>query len=687
MIADRETVWQTAATDLKRIALFVLGLDVGMAVVMGLVRNGMPGLWELPMAFAAVAAFAITAPFHLGSRFSSARLHLHLFGLLVAIAGLFALALTYLGMVGIWAVYVLALASAAPIAWSVIRDASARRSMVWLALLVAVVLLLGLDYAGTKYSSFFADILALSGRTDGDQFFQGGLVASIVEFGFPTTAIDGLQRLHYHVGFNWITARVVGAVSGDPIAGVVASKIFLLVPLVWFAVGLAATIWRVTLAPHLRISPLAMTGTMLLFLVVATYVDLGNIVYESESMLTGAALGALLFPGALLLAIDREAPPRHRNLAIAACSLGLWPLAAAKISMSFVFAGVFGACMLLACGLRSRALWVSGLLCAIAFALGFVMFNSPGAQGAEWMGHIYYFEYGFDRGRWLLPFLGHLETIIALLFLWWLHDELSPARRYAICVLLAGAAVANIPVLLLRIEGGNAIYFLFAQAWLATTINVALFPSALAKAARKLGAVHRWLPAGVAALLIVGMVAQSVDYATWRFNGFVSASALLRTGDRSYYADDKRRVWRDDRKRALKEMGLAELIVAPPAPPMAEELADRLRALRQELGAEAAVFVPAENEAYWDMARDCDAKSLFPLAIARLPQIMGYYARQDACRQDAAWLGFPPPPAQPALLQTPEAVCGRAIEKGFRQIIWVDSMSASGVRVVPCVQP
>ena len=109
-----------------------------------------------------------------------------------------------------------------------------------------------------------------------------------------------------------------------------------------------------------------------------------------------------------------------------------------------------------------------------------------------------------------------------------------------------------------------------------------------------------------------------------------------------------------------------------------------MQALHAEFGASAAVFVPAENEAYWEMARDCDAKSLFPIAVAGLPQVLGYYPKQETCRQDAAWFGFPPPPAQPLLYQTEEAVCRRALETGFRTVIWVGSLAPADVRVVPC---
>ncbi|WP_119300360.1 hypothetical protein [Dongia deserti] len=684
MIADRDAVWSTALDDLRRIAVFVLALNALLAVIMGLLRNGMPGLSELVSVFAAISTLAITAPFHAGRLFSTPRLHLQLFGPLIVAAGLVALALTYLGRIGAWSIIVLAAISAAPIIWQVARGASIRRAPLWLGLLILSALLLGLDFAGTKYSSFFADELALFGRTDGDQFYQGALVASLANFGLPSMAIDGLQPMHYHFGFNWITARVSAAVPGDPIAAVVASKIFLFVPLIWFVVALAAGIWRAALLPQLRVAPLAAVGSIALFILLATYVDVGNIVYESESMLAGAALGLLLFPGVLLLALDRDASRSWRMIAVVICSLGLWPLAACKISMGFVFAGVFGISMLLVHGLRRAELWVGGVLSVLAFGTALLMFNDPGSEGAEWLGRIHYFEYGFDRGNWLLPVAAHVETILALLFLWGLWGELNPWRRQALCALLAGAAVANIPVLLLRIEGGDALYFLYAQAWLATTINVALFPRLWAVSARYLRTIRPWLPAGLATLLLVGLIAQGASYATGRFNSFVSASALLRTGDRSYYADDKKRVWREDRKRALQEIGLAKLLTGSPAQPDGAALAERLRALRAEFGTSAAVFVPAENEAYWEMARDCDAKSLFPIAVAGLPQVLGYYAKQETCRQDAAWFGFPPPPAEPALHQTEEAVCRRALETGFQTVIWVDSLAAEDVRVVPC---
>jgi hypothetical protein len=215
---------------------------------------------------------------------------------------------------------------------------------------------------------------------------------------------------------------------------------------------------------------------------------------------------------------------------------------------------------------------------------------------------------------------------------------------------------------------------------------VALFPKVWAASARYLRAISPWLPAGLATLLLIGLIVQSTSYVTWRFNGFVSASALLRTGDRSYYADDKRRVWREDRKRALKEIGLATLLAGSLTQPDGAALAERLRALRTKFRTNAVVFVPAANEAYWEMPRDCDAKSLFPIAVAGLPQVLGYYAKQEACRQDASWFGFPPPPAEPAMRQSETAVCQRARETGFQTVIWIDSLAPEDVRVVPCAE-
>ena len=185
MIADRDAVWSTALDDLKRIAVFVLGLDVLLASIMGLLRNGMPGLWQLVAVFAAVSTFAIMAPFHAGRFFPTPRLHLLLFGPLIFAAGLIALGVAHLGPVGAWIVGALAVVSALPIIRQSIRGTSAGRAALWLGLLILSAVLFGIDFAGTKYTGFFADQLALFGRTDGDQFYHGAVVASFVNFGIP----------------------------------------------------------------------------------------------------------------------------------------------------------------------------------------------------------------------------------------------------------------------------------------------------------------------------------------------------------------------------------------------------------------------------------------------------------------------------------------------------------------------
>jgi hypothetical protein len=182
------------------------------------------------------------------------------------------------------------------------------------------------------------------------------------------------------------------------------------------------------------------------------------------------------------------------------------------------------------------------------------------------------------------------------------------------------------------------------------------------------------------AVLIVGYA----SYSEFRTRGalFVDANALLRSGDLSYYADDKRKVWRDDAKRALKEFGLAKVLTMPAAAPTGLPLAESLRQARASLGDKAALYVPVGDAGYWSLVIDCDGRSLFPVAMAGLALIDGYVPKQSECPQEIALRGFGIPPDQRPE-ETRDSICLRARDKGFERVLWLAGDGSPG-DVIEC---
>jgi hypothetical protein len=194
---------------------------------------------------------------------------------------------------------------------------------------------------------------------------------------------------------------------------------------------------------------------------------------------------------------------------------------------------------------------------------------------------------------------------------------------------------------------------------------------------------HRLAP--VAAIVVAVLAAGYASYGELRARTslFLTANALLRSGDLSYYADDKGRARRADAKRAVEEFGLGHLLTAPAAVPTAEVFAEDLRKLRRSEGPGLALYIPNSNKAYWELVVDCDGKSVFPVAEAGLAMIQGYVPRQADCPQEFALRGFATPPdVRPE--ETPDSICVRAREKGFSRVAWLETLQVTEVKLLDC---
>lgn len=681
-LTGAEIEWAQAFRRQRAAARFVLALLAPLAILTILARSGLPHYWPMMSAALAVTAVAISLPFHVVDRLGSDKQRALWLGSLTLLAGFVALLPTYLPVVGLWIVAVVGLLSGG----ALLVRGRAGGVTIWIALVLLTAIYLAFEIGGNKYVNFFSDRLALFGRTDGDIFAEGAIVGSILSYGWPSMAIDGLAPLKYHVGSLWAAARIGDAGGADSIpsgyiAAIVYTKIFVLVPLLIWAALQATILFHAILRPGRAIGAAGLVLVLGLVVFAIPVAGLGLASFNSETMSLGAALALLVFPGAFLLASDPASEARTRHLAWAAAALALFPIGSAKISMAFVLAALFGWWLVRIEGPRRPAFWLWGAVGFLAFLGAFLMFNDTGAMGAQFFGKPYYVEYGFERGEWWLPITFQIETIAALALVA-LVISAGPARRLTIETLLVAALAGNLPGLLMYIQSGNAAYFLISQAWIAIPVLAALLPAALEAIGAWLRRFNRWAPAA-ATVLAVAVVGYA-SFSEFRTRGalFVDANALLRTGDLSYYADDSRKAWRNDAKRALKEFGLAKVLTMPAAPPTGLKLAEQLQDIRRSLGDKTALYVPAEDTSYWDLVSDCDGKSLYSVAMAGFAMINGYVPRQSDCPQEIALRGFGiPPDVRPE--ETRESICQRARDKGFEDVLWYHTPGAAG-SIVEC---
>lgn len=640
-------------------------------------RFNMPSEPLLNLATFSVTVFTLSVPHAIGKRLSSDKARALWLGPLTA-AGIFAALLpSYLGISGVAVTLMLAMLALIICA----RRTAAMPLGTWLLLLGAAAYL-AFELGGDKYANFFADRLALFGRTDGDIFSEGAIVGSIRSYGWPSYGIDGLAPLKYHVGAFWLAGRLNAAGGGDYITSVVAMRIFVLVPLLIFAALQAAILFHAILRPDRSLNMTALIGCLGLVIFVFPYAGLGFATFKSETMSAGAILALLVFPGLYLLGSDRETSARMRHAAWAVAALAFFLIGGAKISMAFVIAFVFAWWLLRTEGLKSLAFWLWGGLGFLAFLAAFLMFSDRNEMGSEFFGTPYYVEYGFARGDWWIPVTYQIETIAALALLGFACIR-SAARRLSIETLIAAAIAGNLPGLLMYIQSGNAAYFLVSQAWVAIPVLTALLPGAFDALRIRLRRLHRLVP--VAGVIVAVLAAGYASYGEFRTRTslFLAANALLRSGDLSYFADDKARARRADAKRAVAEFGLGYLLTAPAAVPPGEAFAEDLRKLRKAEGPGLALYVPNSNTAYWDLVVDCDAKSVFPVAEAGLAMIQGYVPRQADCPQEFALRGFgQPPEVRPD--DSPESICLQARDRGFQKVAWLETLDVTEIKLLDC---
>ncbi|HWA48938.1 MAG TPA: hypothetical protein VG742_11720, partial [Dongiaceae bacterium] len=336
-LAGAQVDWAELGRQQRRAAWFVAWLVLPLAALMLLARDGMPQYRGLMLAGMCVTAVALYLPFYLTRRLPSEKSRVLWFGPLVIVSGFAALAATYLGSA---AVYVLFAMAAAVILPKVLSNRGVATWQWWL-LWLAATLYLAFEIGGNKYANFFADRLALFGRTDGDIFSEGAIVGSIRSYGWPSYGIDGLAPLKYHVGALWLAARLNDAGGGDYIAAVVAAKVLVLTPLLIFAALQATILFHAILRPGRAVGIAGLIGALGLVIFVMPYAGLGFATFASETMSLGAALALLVFPSLYLLGSDPDSSRGARHLAWAAAAVAFFLIGGAKISMAFVLALIF----------------------------------------------------------------------------------------------------------------------------------------------------------------------------------------------------------------------------------------------------------------------------------------------------------------------------------------------------------
>jgi hypothetical protein len=642
-----------------RLGLFAVALSIVITAILFAMRLGLP---NPPLAIllgpAIVAVTVLPALLWGGSIWAGP---LAVIGLLVACG------LAALGTVGFALLWLAALTSGV-IALRRLRDdafLSPRRVIAWLLLLLAAALLSTLLIAGSKYTNFIADQLLLYGRTDGDVMFHGAIINAYRYFHFPSTGIDGLHLLRYHTGVDVLAAAIAGGAGVDALLGLVILHVSVLFPLAVFAVGWGGLLFGQALLPV----GLRALGAASAAVIAALLIQCGSwneLSLQGEPMLFSGTLFVLMAPPIILELLARRADAR---IALGAAILAVPLLSLAKVSTGAIWCALIGWLVLRLIGPKRPTFWIAAVAMTALFVGSVLLANDPGHSGAVLFGTPYFVEIGFKAGIYLLPLALHATLLVVIGAFLLLKDVIpEPARRMLIEAFLVTALAANVPGLVLDIPGGDAFFFYSALNWLMAPV-LAMVIASLPALIPQLQPSRRRFAWPLAGLALLALLVDAGLRADTRFYTAVSGAALVRTGDTTYYADDKRKVWRTDTARALSEHGLIGLFALQPPSPSGASLASALTTAKS---ADAAAYIPPESD-YWNFVPDCDGRSLWPMAVAGVPLIDGTVPVQAECPQEFALLGYGTPPERRSRLDE-AALCQRADAAGLPVVMQIESL-------------
>jgi hypothetical protein len=661
-----------------RIALFVTALSILLAGSLLTARWGLPtNLASVVLTFA-IGLWPVLGPVALCGYIKIAGLSSACDGVLSVVLLLLPFAVVKLGLIGEVTIYCGA-AWFAWIAWQRADTPWSTRTAGALLLVLSLAALFIIQIGGTKYVNFFADQLALFGRTDGDVFGHGAITNSLRYFGVPSMGIDGIRQLHYHVGVNILAAALAKARDLDAIFAIVLVKVLVLTPVLVRIVASAAHLFCQSLAA--TVGTLRLLGWVLGIVALLPLSNVGNARLASESMLLGGILLLCVMPSMLLHWNQQETANRvHWSFWLAMIPL----ITVSKVSGGAIWFGLVGYTAARTFGLQNLRTWTIAGVALILFAAALWLASDPAGMGGRWFGTPYYVERAWDNNDYLMPMRIQLEWLGALAGLWMLtrHRHAQASRRIWEPMLVV-AVGANLPGLLMQIPGGDAYYFITVSNWLALPVLIgacAVLQGRVGKARTS----QRWIKRGLVLALAVAAIWPSVPEVRLGLRHFVAGSALLRSGDLSFYDNDNKRPVREDAERAWDILDHKTLLSGPRAVAPADGLLAKLIELRGERGNTAALYVSPGVADYWNYLRDCDLAATFPMAMAGVQMIDGYNPDQRVCRQEISRRGYPDVPERRVSKNDTE-LCALAQERRINAIYVIESLTdRSHDRLLAC---
>lgn len=697
---DRQSGVPTAHDKIGRMtSLAIAGFLIGLIAALGmsLARIGFSGHGPATITALIWLAFLLFAPLALLRRLAasgqSQRLLVgpsHLLAFVVVVAA------SYLGLVG---TVVLALASLVACVDLRLARRPAPTSfrgqamVAWLALLV-MGLLFAIELAGTKYGSFIADLTAEYGRASNDVYYHWSLANALRWFGTVGIGVDGIVPVTYYPSVHLLAVRLAEAAGSDTSLAFIALRAIVLAPLMLVGFAGLALIMDRTGKLH---GAWALALLMTISLAISV---LHNGAFDSESFVFGLLFFAWGTISLIAIGESGKSTPSDR------ATIAAWATATILIVMTCVTKVSVGLILLCLAGYVAlrvhwrRPIYFVGLGALLA-VIGGISLYLVAPRGAARIGGGGIAENFFVDTDPLRPLVIYGTAIIAFLLAilsaggpYALWSSLRRGREMRIELLLGCIAAATVPALAFAMVDRGAQYFTSVQIWFSGAVLIATLPAAadrLKSVMDRRRATTR-LPWAVGPTLLylppfLLLAINLPDFLKERGNQLISASLLVRTGDLSYYTDDKKRVVNADANRGrhlLSESSFwhPEIGATPMGP-----LVNALRALQREYGTSLAAYAPPTDTAFWDVRSSCPGKPLTAFALAGVPLLDGLPPLWSECAfGDRAVYGLETIPARAndTVLDDP-ALCQLAVRRGFSAVYRIESLDGLALnRLVTC---
>jgi hypothetical protein len=680
-------------------SLAIAGLLTGLIAALGMsiVRIGFSGNGPAMATAVIWLAFLLFAPLALLRRAATdPRSQQFLVGPSYLLAFVVVVAASYLGLIGTVLLALSIVLACVDLRWAR-RPASAssrgQAVAAWIALLV-MALLFTLELAGTKYGSFIADLTAEYGRASNDIYYHWSLANALRWFGAVGIGVDGIVPVAYYPSVHLLAVRLAEAAGSDIGLAFIALRAIFLAPLmlVGFA-GLALVMDRTGKLQGAWALAVLMTISL-------TISVLHRGTFDSESFV----LGLLFFAwgATTLMAISQGTESGQTDRA----KIAAWLTATILVAITCVTKSSVGLILLCLAGyVALRIFWRRpayfiglGALLTVIGGISLYLVAPRGTTSLSGGSIAENFHLDNDPIRPLVIYgAGIVAIALAMLAasgpraLW---SSLRAGREMRIELLLGCVAAATIPALVFAMVDRGARYFTDVQIWFGAAVLIATIPPAADRLKLILGRRRATAPLAWAAapalfyLLPILLLAITLpDFIKERGTQAISASLLVRTGDLSYYTDDKKRIVNADAKRGRHLLAEPAFwhpaISATPLGP----LVGALRALRGEHGTRLAAYAPPTDTAFWNLRPSCPGKPLTLFALAAVPLLDGLPPLWSKCAfGDRAIYGLETIPARTSDNVLDEAaLCKLAATRGFSMIYRIESLDdLARNRLVTC---